>query len=165
MGWDASSPCYFGRLHFATSQSYRHRRPPPEETPPGPEAPSPPQSTHPCTRRWRCGVLNTQICASAVCGFRARNSQHSSLASGRIAFGSCGADPSRAKNGLSAPKGRGPGLCFRLSGLNPRPASRRCEMRTQAGGKCCASLISAAKKDHARCVNRLLGLGKSHWWR
>jgi hypothetical protein len=37
-------------------------------------------------------------------GFRARNVQHSSLASGRILFSSCGADPSRAKMGLSAPK-------------------------------------------------------------
>jgi hypothetical protein len=35
-------------------------------------------------------------------GFRARDFQHLSLASGRILFGSCGADPSRAKNGLSA---------------------------------------------------------------
>jgi hypothetical protein len=39
-------------------------------------------------------------------GFRACNSQHSSLASGRTVFSSCGADPSRAKNGLSAPNSR-----------------------------------------------------------
>jgi hypothetical protein len=38
-----------------------------------------------------------------VFGFRACNFQHPSLASGRVVFSSCGADPSRAKNGLSAP--------------------------------------------------------------
>jgi hypothetical protein len=32
------------------------------------------------------------------------NFQHPSLASGRIVFSSCGADPSRAKKRLSAPK-------------------------------------------------------------
>jgi hypothetical protein len=36
-------------------------------------------------------------------GFRAHNFQHSSLASGRVLlFSHCGADPSRAKNGLDA---------------------------------------------------------------
>jgi hypothetical protein len=34
-----------------------------------------------------------------VFGFRACNFQHSSLASGRVVFSSCGADPSRAKTG------------------------------------------------------------------
>jgi hypothetical protein len=36
-------------------------------------------------------------------GFRARNFQHPSLASGRVLFSHCGADPSREKNGLSSP--------------------------------------------------------------
>jgi hypothetical protein len=41
-------------------------------------------------------------------GFRACNFQHFSLASGRVVFSSCGADPSRAKKRLSAPTARGP---------------------------------------------------------
>jgi hypothetical protein len=36
-------------------------------------------------------------------GFRARDFRHSSLASGRTLCSYCGADPSRAKNGLPAP--------------------------------------------------------------
>jgi hypothetical protein len=40
-------------------------------------------------------------------GFRARNLHHVSLASGRTAFRSCGADPSKAKKRLSPPTALG----------------------------------------------------------
>jgi hypothetical protein len=44
-----------------------------------------------------------------ILGFRARDFQHSSLASGRILFSYCGADPNKAKkNGLSAPTAPAP---------------------------------------------------------
>jgi hypothetical protein len=60
-----------------------------------------------------------------MCGFRARDFQHQhpSLASGRVLFSYCGADPSRAKNGLPSPAsyvlvggGRGRGVGYGVGG-------------------------------------------------
>jgi hypothetical protein len=52
----------------------------------------------------RIECLDSRSGIKNLFGFRARNFQHSSLASGRVLFSSCGADPSRAKNGLSSPR-------------------------------------------------------------
>jgi hypothetical protein len=56
-----------------------------------------------CHSRIEC--LDSKSAIKNMSGFRACNFPHSSFASGRRVFSSCGADPSRAKNGLSAPTG------------------------------------------------------------
>jgi hypothetical protein len=54
-----------------------------------------------CHSRIEC--LDSKSVIKNLLGFRACNLQHFSLASGRIVFSSCGADPSKAKKRLSSP--------------------------------------------------------------
>jgi hypothetical protein len=54
--------------------------------------------------------LDSKSVIKNMLGFRARDLQHSSLASGRTVFSSCGAaDPSKAKKRLSSPTASGRG--------------------------------------------------------
>jgi hypothetical protein len=81
-----------------------------------------------CHSRIEC--LDSKSAIKNLLGFRACNFQHASLASGRTAFSSCGADPSKAKKRLSSPTSR-------LARFFPVPArllSRALELRSWSWG-------------------------------
>jgi hypothetical protein len=98
-------------------------------------------------------------------GFRACNFQHFSLASGRVVFSSCGADPSRAKTRLSAPRGT-PG---RAGGSKPpergsRGAGRQCSntarsalLRTKAASRSTSRIFCLFCSNSAVCPRWRVG--------
>jgi hypothetical protein len=88
------------------------------------------------------------------------NFQYSSLASGRVVFSSCGADPSRAKKRLSAPSARARAVC-RLTCPLLLPNAKICTLYLLPVPRCAfvyvavqwAALCFALVAHKARVIN------------